>query len=147
MANIVIVSSHCYILCEAINHINVDIMSSIAGNYDEDDRAPTMAFLNKAKNRRTKKSVKRITKKLSEEKQRLANNFYKITINFVPVNRNSQGRNDDVRIVEIVIQGQDKAMNLYQEMINQIREQLPDQLFLDSLVSKLLEGSGDDNQN
>jgi hypothetical protein len=132
MANIIIVTRQCYLQAEAINHIAVHEVSE---SDKEDslfyDPPPTI-------NRRSKKKLTPKQKLLDKLKR--AAQLYQITINFVPhagnpqagISKHSNG-NDSV---EIQVRGYDRAMGLYQDMLAQIREQLPDRLFLDRMVEK-----------
>lgn len=139
MANIVIVSSRCYLLCESINWISIDIQGDTLD--DDGDIVFEESLSTRRKNKKTKVSKR---KTLSAEKERLNklnNTFYKISVNFVPVNGGgNQMSRPDVRQVDVLVRGHDKAMSTYHEMVTQIREQLPDQMFLDKLVEKLLSG-------
>lgn len=126
MANLVIVSSHCYLLCEAINHITLDDCDN--ESYDK------VEYLTKSK-----KSGR--SGKLSKKKEMLnLKKWCKITLNYVPATKSQNSRGDDIRSVEILIQGKEIANTLYKEIISQIREQMPDQLFLDKLVDNILQG-------
>lgn len=138
MANIVIVSSRCYLLCEAINHISMDIHGDM---WDDEGE---IVYKDSSKKRKAKKpkTSKKTAARLQEERlEKLENTFYQITINFVPVGGSAilgNSRGGDVRQVQIMVRGHSKAVGLYQEIVMQIREQLPDQMFLDKLVENLL---------
>ena len=140
MSNIVIVSSYCYLLCEAINSISVDV----AGRHDDvfDSDSVLKDFrksLSKSKSSRYKTKRQR-DKEKKEEEQRKNELYYQVSINFVP-NGGYQNGSLDQRVVTIMVQGHDKAKALYTEMVQQIREQLPDQLYMKELVEKFLENN------
>lgn len=142
MANIVIVSSHCYLLCEAINHISIDVCGE-DDLFERNDRPIEFAKnANRSSRRKNSKKPKRLSKKEKEQKELEERTYYQITVNFVAVNRNVQGRmgNEDQRTVQVIVHGRDEAMKLYKDMVDQIRNQIPDQLFLNDLVTRLLEG-------
>lgn len=131
MSNIVIVSSHCYLLCEAVEHISIDI----CGEYRDDDDEIELV----KRSSRSRRKPRKPTRKEKEEAARREEAYYQVSIAFVAVNRNPMGKNgSDHRTLQITIKGHDKAIALYKEIVAQIREQIPDQLFLNDLVTKLL---------
>jgi len=142
MANIVIVTRACYLLCEAINHISVNEAS------DECKKEEAWSASNR-RGRKKKKKPSRPTKAMIAQK--IQNAPYQIIIDFVPVSRgnpNQQQRSstDESTTVAITVYGRDRCLALFAEMVEQIREQLPDQMFLDKIVEKLLgEVEGDKN--
>jgi len=141
--SLVIVSSYCYLLCEAVNHISVDICG-------EDEHADAKELSWETRSKSKAKKVKKAKRPTSYEKRMAAKRkeaFYQVTINFAPINRNNSGGGmiggkggGDERSLYIIVQGHDVAQSLYHEIVHQIREQLPDQLFLDGLVNRLLGG-------
>ena len=64
---------------------------------------------------------------------------YRITIDYVADNPNSSsmGR-EDVRECVVAIQKKVDAYRIYKDLINQIRDQMPDALFLDRAMESLL---------
>lgn len=133
MASVVIVTRQCYLLCEAINYIVI--------NEVEDDQ-PEWTSIGKKK----KKPVIGVALKNAYIKERKP---YQIVIDFIPTggpqqnqNNNSlrKSSNDDSTKVAITVQGLERAVALFQDMVAQIREQIPDQVFLDKLVEKFLVG-------
>lgn len=140
MAYIVIVTSRCYLLCEAINHISVD-------EVDEDAWEEELQLKLRKKPKKGLKTKKRRPTK-AEIAEAIQNAAYKITIDFVPVaisapSSNSGGgykssSKDSQTQVAITVYGRDRCQALFVDIVAQIREQLPDQVFLDSLVEKLL---------
>src|ERR1035437_5596022 len=133
MANIVIVTDQCYLLCEAINYIAVN-------EVDEDDRQKLSYFDKpKTKSRRIKKPTKKQLDALDKKQVH-------IIIDFIPVagtnvNNNSRrlGSNPDSTTVAITVTGKDRCLNLFSHMVEQIREQIPDHMFLDKLVDKFIQ--------
>ena len=74
---------------------------------------------------------------------------YNIVVTFEPININnssSQSRNDNMT-VEIKVFGLKRATLLMRDMIKQIREQCPDQLYLDKIAEKFLTGEIEDEPN
>ncbi len=135
MANLVIVSAHCYLLCEAINYISVDLCR----NQDIFDEDGDIKYDTLAKKAGGNKKGRRLTKK---EKEALVRGqlLYNVSINFVPVSGNGSNSRPEQREVEITVQGYDATMKFYKQLVSQIREQLPDQKFLDDMVERLLSG-------
>lgn len=75
--------------------------------------------------------------------------YYRIVIDFESGNRSnnqasgqlSSSRNSDTRsIVNIKIIGEDAALRLFKELVQQVREQCPDQVYLDKMMEKILSG-------
>ena len=122
MANpIVLVTDHCYLQCQSVNSI---IINEPDGS-DDDGR---LFILRKRKKKSAKKKV--------TPKQK-----YQICIDFVPVavsNVNGSGRNDFSVTVTVSIMGHEACLKLFGELCHQIREQLPDHLFLNQLVDRFL---------
>src|ERR1051325_3564797 len=110
MAALVIVSSQCYLLCEAINYISVDICRDQNVFDDNGDIRYDVLSLQKGS-----KKKKRYSKKEKEELVR-KQLLYKVTINFVAVNSGGNSRNDP-REVEIDIQGYDETMKFYKQIV------------------------------
>ena len=113
MAEIVIVTRQCYLICESINFISVD-------EVDNDDK-----FIGKGK-----------SKKKKDE-----NKYYEITIDFMPAatnTGNNHNRGRELGTVTINVQGKQECFALFNEMVKQIRDQMPDVLFLNKLVENFL---------
>lgn len=133
MANIVLVTKQCYLICESINYIAVH-----EANNDMKDE---MGYIEP---RRKHKRKKLTAKQKLLEKLKKAAQCYQVTIDFVPVpnNYNSNSpRNhgsDGSTSVSIPVRGYERCLDLYKEMISQIREQQPDKFFLDKMVEKFL---------
>lgn len=110
--SLTIVTSRTYLLCEAINHIS-----------------------------------------LRAEPERINNHkimpYYYIDINFVPLSRGNGGgssslssrNNDEDHQVCIKVIGEKVALRVYKEIVQQIREQMPDQMYLDKMVENILGGN------
>jgi hypothetical protein len=161
MANIVIVSTHCYLLCEAINSITIDV-TQIDHSLLRKEEVSLAEMLNNVK--KPKDSSKRPHKngniasaahKLAMEeyaKKLEATSGFQITINYQPVNRNlnsngGQNHNNGVpeeRLCQFTVLGYDKAMLVYRGVVEQIRQQIPDQVFLNDLVDRLFQEIDDD---
>jgi hypothetical protein len=129
MAQVVIVTRQCYLVAESINHISVHEM-------DEEDKADSLFYVPPTrKNRRRRKLT---PKQELLEKLKRAAQLYQININFTPLQSSPQNgiskHNNGNDSVTITVRGYDRALELYHDMINQIREQIPDRLWLDKLV-------------
>jgi hypothetical protein len=127
MANVVIVTKQCYLLCESINYIAVNE----ANDENKED-------YNSIWNRRGRK--KKLT---ARQKKALETKQYNIIIDFIPVVKNPAGQSHhksggDNTSVAITVTGRERCLDLFRDMVSQIREQIPDQLFLDKLVEKFL---------
>lgn len=110
----VIVTQNQYILASKIHHITMDEQIS----YDE-VRAPNSRYI----------SVK--TK------------YYQITVIYSPDMSQSQhnnGRHDEIRECSVIIRGAVNAHLVFKNLIQQIREQMPDQLYLDKALENMLAG-------
>ena len=70
-------------------------------------------------------------------------NYYSIDIDFVPIpNTNANNtRRDDNGFVSIRVIGEKVAKNLFVEIVKQIRDQIPDQKFLDDMLNNMLLGN------
>ena len=125
MANLVIVTKHCYLLCDSINSISIEEV-----NGQEEKWVP------KKKKKLAIKPIKTEAIKNTLE--------YEITIDFISTMAPSNGRNGGSdRTLAIRVRGYDRALALYKDMVNQIREQMPDKLFLDKLVDKFFSENPD----
>lgn len=58
-----------------------------------------------------------------------------ISITYVPVNINNY---DSQSCIELRVEEKAKALALYAEIVKQVQEQFPNEIFLDKLVSKML---------
>jgi len=127
MGQLVIVTKQCYLICEGINYISVDEAEA------DDFLGSKSSRIAKAKTRKQKKDL--------EDKTR-----YKITIDFIPAQNNAANNNNrrhgDIGQVSVDIVGKSLALELFQEMVKQIRDQMPDVLHLNNMVENFLT-SGD----
>jgi len=137
MANIVIVSNHCYLLAQAINSIHIDI-SEIDNSLLRDENPSRMV---KKGNKKKKNKAQLSLEEFNEKTKAL--NTYNIIINYMPVNNNTNSLRDEAS-VQFCVMGYNETVNAYREIVRQIREQIPDQMFLNELVDKLLDGEDDD---
>lgn len=127
MASIVLVTRQCYLVCESINYISVH-------EVDEKDRAKNSLYIPPPLKKHRKKPT--IKQQLLDKLKRAAQ-LYQIQINFVPTRGvNSGSQHNDEDSVTITVRGYDRCLDLFGEMISQIREQQPDKLFLDKMVEK-----------
>ena len=139
MASIVIVTKQCYLLCESINYIAVNEVQ------DDEDRDLSIFDRNKRKRKKPTKKQIEAWKKMQ----------YQIIIDFIPsggVNPGGSGSsrklgNGETATVAIKVTGRDRCLELFAHMVEQIREQIPDNKFLDEIVEKFIQENKDDNQN
>ena len=113
MANIIIVTGNCYLICEGINYIRLSELELVS---EDDDYSRK-----RRKRERTLPDSKRA---------------YQILIDFIPVQTPTQAAHNrrDTESVAINVVGKKESQLLFKEMLQQIREQMPDKLFLDKLV-------------
>jgi hypothetical protein len=134
MPSVVIVTKQCYLLCEAINFIVINEL--------EDDEGLTK-FLSRLRSKKKSKTKSKPPKspKLKDEYIKLIKP-YQIIINFEPKGQptHNQASTEAGTQVAITVQGLERTIALFQEMVAQIREQIPDQMFLDKLVREFLTG-------
>lgn len=78
-----------------------------------------------------------------------AKHYYRIVIDFEPVARSNQssnmsmsnsGRTEVKNIVSMRIIGEKPALALFKELVIQVREQCPDQPYLDKMIERILSG-------
>lgn len=94
-------------------------------------------------------SINSIT--LQYNPDRLYNNkvipFYDIHVDFNRTNANSNNSNsrnsDEGHVLTIRVAGEKVALKVYKEIVQQIREQLPDQVYLDKMLDDILSGGKD----
>lgn len=73
--------------------------------------------------------------------------YYIVSICFVQGSRNNSNQNNTSRedgYVEIKVIGEDTALKVFKEVVQQIREQLPDEKYLDSMMERILTGEKED---
>ena len=118
MAQIVIVTKQCYLICEGINFISVDEVK-------QDDYKASYGSRPKTKKKKSEDDV-----------------MYEITIDFIPAANNSaannSNRNRDLGSVTINVLGRTRCLALFEDMVKQIRDQMPDVLWLNKLVENFL---------
>lgn len=109
----VIVTQNQYILASKIHHITMDEQIS----HEE----------------------VRINNKYSTVKSK----YYQITVIYSPdmsQNQHNNGRHDETRECSVIIRGAVNAHLVFKNLIQQIREQMPDQLYLDKALENMLAG-------
>lgn len=126
MPSVVIVTSQCYLLAESINYIVINEVD------DSDDKEwrPTSA-----KNRKIRKTNKVVRDYILERKP------FNIVIDFVPKGQpqnQNKGSSDESSVITITVHGLKRCVLMFHDIVEQLREQIPDQMFLDKLVEKLL---------
>jgi hypothetical protein len=127
MASIVIVTSQCYLLAEAINYIVINEVD------DSDDREWQPKT---AKNRKIRRNNRVLRDYIVERKP------FNIVIDFIPKNQpqNASNKNngDASSVITIQVHGLNRTLRVFQDVVSQLREQIPDELFLDKLVERFL---------
>jgi hypothetical protein len=68
-----------------------------------------------------------------------------IKVQFEPINANPNQRNDNQFGVDVKVYSRKKAISLFKDMVRQIREQCPDQLYLDKIAENFLMGAIEDD--
>lgn len=129
----VIVTRRCFLTCEKI------VSMTIQEDIPEYNLVRKAFNLDKTKSK-TKRKVSKLKKPLVDLRR------FTVVIHFVPL-ANSQppppsssyGKSNDDHFdeVTIVILGELSALDFFKEVVAQIREQNPDQMFLDSLFDKI----------
>ena len=112
--SIVIVTQNQYIVASRIHHISLDEHSSTHDG-----------------------SVDGLPQSFREK-------YYQITVVYSPDNVNTghnQTRGDEHRECSVIIRRAKDAHLLFKGVIDQIRQQVPDQLFLDKAIQQMLEGA------
>jgi hypothetical protein len=72
---------------------------------------------------------------------------YNIVIDFIPKNNPNVGggnlrkSGDENTTVQIRVHGYTRTLSLFQDIVAQIREQIPDEMFLNKLVEQFLTSS------
>lgn len=131
MSGLVIVTDQCYLLCESINFIAVSEVEKKSDNFD---------FLSGRSKRKSKRQKRGVDSGRANDNSEEA--LYEITIDFIPVNAqnvpSAHRRADDTSSVTIQVRGKSNCHDLYTAMVSQIREQMPDQIYLDKLVESFL---------
>jgi hypothetical protein len=127
---VVIVSKQAYLICEAINYI---VINEVEDSHDDWNIAPS-------KKKKVSSTVARQREYIKKHKP------YHIIIDFNPVNGGTSGShnsglgNNGHENVRITVHGLDDTVALYAEIVEQIREQMPDVLYVDKLVERYLVG-------
>ncbi len=133
---VVIVTDNCYLVCKAINYITIN-------DFGEDQPKADFDFDMPRRRKQHQRSQRSLT-----EKERDARRVYRIVVDFVPLDGSpmpqqaptfsrSTRNSADTYCVEMTITGKDNVHKVFRDMIEQLREQLPDQLFLDKLFERM----------
>ena len=133
MASVVIVTSQCYLLAEAINYI---VINECEDNNDHDYVSFTRSKTSKAKH----KTDKAKRNYIQERKP------FEVIINFIPKGHPpttssphlQKHGNNDVSTVQVRIHGLRRTLRVFQDIVSQLREQIPDEKFLDTLIDRFM---------
>jgi len=127
---VVIVSKQAYLICEAINYIVIDETDEDESDWDGSSSR---------KKKRPTATTRRQKEYIRKHKP------YIVRINFLSATKGNQQNANSLRNgggdadqVNIRVHGLDNTINLYAEIVEQLREQMPDVLYLDKLVEKFL---------
>jgi hypothetical protein len=69
-----------------------------------------------------------------------------IKVQFEPINTNPSNRDGNFA-VEVKVYSRKKAIGLFKDMVNQVREQCPDQVYLDKIAENFLTGVIEDDRS
>jgi hypothetical protein len=138
MPSVVIVTEQCYLLAEAINFIII--------NENEESHRDRDYMLDHPK-KRVKKKRQTLAQKNKDIREYIQERKpFHIVINFVPkgsppngtagLSKHSNG--DDGSTVNIHVQGLRRSIKMFKDIVYQLREQIPDEKFLDTLVENFL---------
>jgi hypothetical protein len=132
MSSVVIVAKQCYLLAEAINYIVVNEVD------DADDREWRPKTASERKKMRGYRYSNRVNREYMKERKP-----YNIVINFIPKgqpNTSSHGglskAGHDTTTVNIRVHGYDLVLEVFEEIVAQIRDQIPDEQYLNKMVEK-----------
>lgn len=115
----VIVTQNQYILASKINHVTMDEQVQHIEVYLSNGRRSTVVD-----------RYFQITVIYTPEASQITNNY----------GNSSGNRGDEVRECSVIIRSALNAHNVFKNLIQQIREQMPDQLYLDTALEKMLTG-------
>lgn len=84
----------------------------------------------------------------NQDRRTVREKYYQITIIYSPIDINSTGGNgfgnsqssQDQRECSVIIRGAVNAHKVFRDIVEQIREQLPDQVYLDKALERMLAG-------
>jgi len=140
MPSVVIVTEQCYLLAEAINYIVI--------NEDEEGRNDRDYMLDEPKKKGSKAKKKKTPTQAQRDKDiRLyiqERKPFVIHINFVAkgtapnTNGSMSKHNGDDTGVHVKVMGLRRTLKVFRDIVKQLREQIPDERFLDSLVEGFL---------
>jgi hypothetical protein len=147
MPSVVIVTDQCYLLAEAVNYIVIN------EDNENDDRNYMLDPPRKRGSSKKKKTFAQKNKDIREYIQE--RKPFLIIINFVaknsPPNNHGQnptrhGNNDDNPIVNVRVMGLRRTIKVFRDIVKQMREQIPDEKFLDTLVESFLTETEDQEE-
>lgn len=115
----VIVTQNQYILASKINHVTMD------------EQVNTLELINP-----------------NGRRYSILDRYYQITVIYTPENSQVQNqygstagnRGDEVRECTVIVRGAVNSHLVFKNLIQQIREQMPDQLYLDTALERMLTG-------
>lgn len=121
---VVLVTNKNYVLAERVDEIYIT----------EEEKSNNSIFKTPSRRRKGKKAV-----------HAGPDILYRININYVPIGQSNPNRNGDSGSVCTISTFDKKvAERIFAEMVKQIREQCPDQVYLDKIIEKELLGMSHD---
>lgn len=149
MASVVIVTEQCYLLAEAINFIVINECDEPSDDRDymlDEHKRPSSVKKKKKKTKTQAQKDAEIRLYIQERKP------FNIVINFIakgsPGNTSGQMQKsrDDNSGVHIRVMGLRRTLRVFRDIVRQMREQIPDEKFLDTLVEEFLTSTEDENK-
>lgn len=145
MPSVVIVTEQCYLLAEAINFIVI--------NEDEEGRDDREYMLDRPKKSAKKKKPTQAQRNKDVREYIQERKPFVIVINFIAKGNPQSGSSPQMKHsssensgVHIKVMGLRRTMKVFRDVVKQLREQIPDEKFLDTLVEEFLAGTEDDDK-
>jgi hypothetical protein len=137
VSSVVIVTDQCYLLAESVNYI-------IINEAEEPDQAREY-MLDEPKKRKAKSKKKKSQSQKDKELRLFIQElkpFY-VVINFEPKGGAPNGamqkhNSGDSSSVRVQVLGLRRTLKVFKDIVTQLREQIPDERFLDTLVDRFL---------
>lgn len=139
--DVVIVTEQCYLICENIVSVIVQALTS-----DDDDLFDIQSPARHAPTKKRHKRPKRLTQKqrmMRDLQDRLQ--YQKVIITYIPVGAGT-GLRPSLETIYIIVKGKKECQDFYNKVVQQLREQLPDVMYLDQLVERLLGAPGKEQE-
>ena len=125
--SLVIVTKHCYLLCEKVNYITIE-----EGRDRLEEEEPSLRRLSLIDKFFPRKTEQQLSPRIEK--------YWSINLSYVPDNgtaSNSRMQREEGN-VSIRVYEKTEAFHLYKEIVSEIRDQCPDLLYLDKLIDSVL---------